>query len=48
MNQIKISQSTEEILLSINVTADIAEVIEELNSKLPKLNFINQIKHRLE
>ena len=37
MNQIKISQSTEEIILNINVTADITEVIDELNSKLPKL-----------
>lgn len=37
MNHIKISQSTEEILLNISVTADIADVIEELNSKLPKL-----------
>lgn len=37
MNQIKISQSTDEIILNINVTAEIGEIIEELSSKLPRL-----------
>lgn len=37
MNQIKISQSTEEIVLNINVSSEMKEVIEELKTKLPKL-----------
>lgn len=36
-NNIKISQTTEEIVLNINVIADIQEVLEELETKIPKL-----------
>lgn len=37
MNHIKINQNTEEIILNINVSSEFSEIIEELNSKLPKL-----------
>lgn len=37
LNNIKISQTTEEITLNVNVIAEIQEVIEELQAKLPKL-----------
>jgi septum site-determining protein MinC len=37
LNNIKISQTTEEITLNVNVIAEIHEVIEELQAKLPKL-----------
>lgn len=36
-NNIKISQTTNEIILSINVIAEIQEILEELQTKLPKL-----------
>jgi len=36
-NAIKISQTTNEIVLNVNVIADIHEIIDELESKLPKL-----------
>ena len=37
LNNIKISQTTNEIILNVNVIADINEILEELDSKLPKL-----------
>ncbi len=37
LNNIKISQTTEEIILNVNVIAEIQEVIEELQTKIPKL-----------
>ena len=37
MNHIKISQSTEEIVLNVNVASEMQDVIDELNTKLPKL-----------
>ena len=37
LNNIKISQTTNEIILNVNVIADINEILEELQSKLPKL-----------
>lgn len=37
LNNIKISQTTEEIILTVNVIADIKEILEELRIKLPKL-----------
>ncbi len=36
-NAIKISQTTNEIVLNVNVIADIHEIINELEDKLPKL-----------
>lgn len=36
-NSIKISQTTNEIILNINVIAEIDEIISELEEKLPKL-----------
>lgn len=37
LNNIKISQTTEEIILNVNVIADIQEILEELDTKIPKL-----------
>lgn len=37
LNNIKISQTTDEIVLNINVVADVEEVYEELESKIGKL-----------
>ncbi len=37
LNNIKISQTTNEIILNVNVIAEINEIMEELQSKLPKL-----------
>jgi septum site-determining protein MinC len=37
LNNIKISQTTEEIVLNINVIADIEDICEELESKIVKL-----------
>ena len=37
LNNIKISQTTEEIILNVNVIAEIQEVLEELQTKIPKL-----------
>lgn len=37
LNNIKVSHTTDEIVLSVNVIADIHEVVEELILKLPKL-----------
>lgn len=37
LNNIKISQTTEEIILNVNVIADIHEIIEELQTKIPRL-----------
>lgn len=37
LNNIKVSHTTDEIILNVNVIADIHEVVEELESKLPKL-----------
>ncbi|MBR3614111.1 MAG: hypothetical protein IKL55_02920 [Clostridia bacterium] len=37
LNNIKISQTTNEIILNVNVIADINEILEELQLKLPKL-----------
>ena len=37
LNNIKISQTTNEIIINVNVIADISEILEELQMKLPKL-----------
>lgn len=37
LNNIRISQTTNEILINISLTSDISEIIEELEMKLPKL-----------
>ena len=37
LNNIRISQTTNEILINISITSDISEIIEELEMKLPKL-----------
>lgn len=37
LNNIKISQTTEEIVLNVNVIAEIQEILEELQTKIPKL-----------
>ena len=37
LNNIKISQTTNEIILNVNVIADINEILEELQERLPKL-----------
>ena len=37
MNQIKIIQKADEIVLNVNIIAEIQEVIQELEAKLPKL-----------
>ena len=36
-NNVKIGQTTDEIVLTINVTADLEDIVEELKEKLPKL-----------
>lgn len=36
-NNIKISQTTKEIILTVNVIADLQEILDELQLKLPKL-----------
>ena len=36
-NNIKISQTTKEIILNVNVIAEIQEILDELQTKLPKL-----------
>lgn len=37
LNNIKISQRAEEIVLNVNIIAEMHEIIEELESKIPKL-----------
>ena len=37
LNNIKISQTTNEIILNVSVIAEINEIIAELQAKLPKL-----------
>ena len=37
LNNIKISQRAEEIVLNINIIAEMHEIIEELETKIPKL-----------
>ena len=37
MQNIKISQTTNEIILNINIVAEMGEILEELDAKLPKL-----------
>ena len=37
LNNIKISQTTNDIIINVNVIADISEILEELQMKLPKL-----------
>ncbi len=37
LNNIKISQTIEEIILNVNVIADMHEIIEELQTKIPRL-----------
>ena len=37
LNNIKISQTTNEIILNVNVIADINEILDELRLKLPRL-----------
>ena len=36
-NNIKVSQNTNEIVLTVNVIAEIKDILEELDAKLPKL-----------
>ena len=43
MSIIKINQSTEEVVLNIDVNSEINEIVEELDNKLPKLkNFYHE------
>ena len=42
INNIKISQTTNEIILNINVIAEMNEILEELQNKLPKLKSFYQ------
>ena len=42
VNNIKISQTLNEIILNVNVIADMNEIIEELQTKLPKLKAFYQ------
>ena len=42
LNNIKISQTTNEIILNVNVIADIKEILEELDERLPKLKSFYQ------
>lgn len=45
LNNIKINQTTNEIILNVNVIADIKEILEELDERLPKLkNFYQTSK----
>lgn len=45
LNNIKINQTTEEIILNINVIAEVQDILEELQLKLPKLgNFYQSSK----
>lgn len=45
LNNIKISHTTNEIVLNVNVIADIHEVVEELENKIPKLiTFYDDLK----
>lgn len=45
LNNIKISQTTNEVILNVNVIADIKEILEELDERLPKLkNFYQTSK----
>ena len=37
LNNIKISQTTEEIILNVNVIADMQDILAELETKIPKL-----------
>ena len=37
LNNIKISQTTNEIILNVNVIAEMNEILEELQIKLPRL-----------
>lgn len=37
LNNIKVSQTTNEIILNVNVIAEISEILEELETKIPKL-----------
>ena len=37
LNNIKISQTTEEIVLNVNIVSDIDEIVEELGEKIVKL-----------
>ena len=37
LNNIKISQTTEEIILNVNVVAEIEEIVEEIKTKIVKL-----------
>ena len=37
LNNIKISQTTDEIILNVNVQAENTKVVQELQEKLPKL-----------
>ena len=42
LNNIKISQTTEEIILNVNVLAGIRDVLIELQMKMPKLKVFYQ------
>lgn len=45
LNNIKISQTLEEIVLNVNVVADLPEILDELDVKIPKLkNFYKTSK----
>ena len=42
LNNIRVSQTQNELLLNVSVIAKIEEIMEELESKIPKLKEINQ------
>ncbi len=44
-NNIKINQTTNEMILNINVTAEIQEILDELEIKLPKLRDFYQLSN---
>ena len=42
LNNIKINQTTEEVVLNVNIIADIEEIAEELKEKVVKLKELYQ------
>ena len=42
LNNIKINQTTEEVVLNVNIIADIEEIAEELKEKIAKLKELYQ------
>lgn len=47
LNNIKVGHTTDEIILNINVTSEIQEIVEELEAKLPKINVFYEKNNRL-